>query len=74
METRNAISGIPIPVPALIGILVVLLLSLAYSVVIGSVGLWLVLVAAVANVGLLFFLLYLFYRLVVAVEKLAENE
>ena len=74
METRNAISGIPIPVPALIGILVVLLVSLAYSVVIGSVGLWLVLVAAVANVGLLFFLLYLFYRLVVAVEKLAENE
>ena len=74
METRNAISRIPIPVPALIGILVVLLVSLAYSVVIGSVGLWLVLVAAVANVGLLFFLLYLFYRLVVAVEKLAENE
>ena len=62
-----------IPTPVLIGALVVLIVSFVYAMFIGTPLAWLALVLALASLGLVTFLIYLFYRLVIAVEQIAAN-
>lgn len=62
-----------IPLPALTGALVVLVVSLAYAIWIGAPVAWLVFVFALGMVSLAAYLVYLFYRLVIAVERIAAE-
>lgn len=62
-----------IPVPIQIAILALLTLSLAYSLWIGAPLMWVGFVLGFAILALAAFLLYLFYRLVVAVETIARE-
>ena len=58
-----------LPVALVVGFLLV---SFAAAVVVAQLFLWLVMVLALVGFALGCYLLYLFYRLVVAVERLAD--
>lgn len=60
-----------IPVRYGIAAFVIFLGTAAYALVIGQSFLWLWTVLAVAALGFSLFVVYLFYRLVVAVERIA---
>jgi protein-S-isoprenylcysteine O-methyltransferase Ste14 len=52
-----------------------LIISLLYSVLVTqNIVLWLVMWGGVLSVGLTLFVVYLFYRLVLAVERIAERQ
>lgn len=53
-----------------IGFAIVFILGLVYAVLTGNVFLW---VFTAVSLGLSFYLLFLFYRLVVAVEEIAAK-
>lgn len=62
-----------VPVPYGIALAAVLLVTLAYAVLLRQIELWLWGVVAVASLALLSFVVYLFYRLVLAVERIADE-
>lgn len=68
METADSTLEIPWPLP--IALLLVLLVSVAYALIAGQLLLWLV---GVVVFGVLAVTLYLFYRLVLAVEQIAYS-
>lgn len=57
-----------------VGLLAVLLVTLAYAVLVMQVEAWFWGVAALASLGLVVFAIYLFYRLVLAVERIAYEQ
>ena len=71
MSTASMREGVSLP--ALLGLLVVLALGLVYALVMGHPFAWVMVVLAVAVLALATFLIYLFYRLVVAVERIAAR-
>jgi hypothetical protein len=59
-------------VPAIVSLLI---LSLLYSILVtGNIVIWLAVWGGLLSVGLTLFVIYLFYRLVVAVERIAEGQ
>lgn len=62
-----------VPAPYGIALAAGLLVTLAYVVLLRQIDLWLWGVVAVASLGLLSFVVYLFYRLVLAVERIADE-
>lgn len=60
-----------------VGIVVVVLalgVSLFFAVLTRQTGTWLALLTSVVGLGVSVFVIYLFYRLVLAVERIAERE
>ena len=58
--------------PATAGLLVV---SLLYAVLVtGDIVLWLIVWGGLSSIGVGLFVVYLFYRLVLAVEQIADNQ
>ncbi|TYL38481.1 hypothetical protein CV102_11815 [Natronococcus pandeyae] len=68
MSSRNARKELPPEIGA--GVAIVLFVSLAYALLARQIFLWLF---SVATIGISVYLLYLFYRLVIAVEEIARK-
>ena len=60
-----------VPAPYSIAIVAILLISFVYAVIAAQVFLWIWGVIALISLGVSLFVLYLFYRLVLAVEQIA---
>jgi hypothetical protein len=59
-------------VPAIVSLLI---LSLVYSILVsGTIVLWLAAWGGLLSIGLALFVIYLFYRLVLAVERIADEQ
>ncbi|XVH31890.1 hypothetical protein ACNS7O_01545 [Haloferacaceae archaeon DSL9] len=72
MSIADARDGVPAPYR--IALLAVLLVSFAYAVfVLGQVLVWVWAVLAATSVGVSLFAVYLFYRLVLAIERIADE-
>ncbi|WP_265110836.1 hypothetical protein [Halosolutus halophilus] len=63
-----------IPTQYLAALLAILLLSLVYAVAIGQIGAWIWGLMALVSLGVTVFVIYLFYRLVLAVERIAYEQ
>lgn len=59
-------------VPAVVSLLI---LSFLYSILVtGNIVIWLAVWGGLLSIGLTLFVIYLFYRLVLAVERIAEGQ
>lgn len=63
-----------IPTQYLAALLAILLVSLVYAVVIGQIGAWVWGLMALVSLGVTVFVIYLLYRLVLAVERIAYEQ
>lgn len=71
MSTASIAEGVPVRQAAVL-LVVLLLVSLGYSIVVmQSFAIWVTAWGTVVSVGLGLFVVYLFYRLVLAVETIA---
>lgn len=66
-------SDVRVPTVALVAVVVLVLASLGYGLIIGTILAPLLAWGIVAMVALATFVVYLFYRLVVAVELIADR-
>jgi hypothetical protein len=59
-------------IPAIVSLLI---LSLLYSILVtGNIVIWLAMWGGLLSIGLVLFVIYLFYRLVLAVERIADEQ
>ena len=64
---------VDLPLQYKLVVLALLLVTFAYAVLTAQILLWLLGLLTAASIGLFLFVIFLFYRLVVAVEQLAAE-